>query len=174
MLRVANLAQVNEGLENWLDAVEDLAEGTYRGLAVSAFRYILDGTAQWSGNLAASWKLTVGSPAMGYDPTMFKHVSFGGPGQPEPFSRRSPNTAALIYATEVAKHSLPYVRLGAPVYISNPAPYAWNVELNVSEKGKPFLRLVNLPVEMVHAAADKLGALKLTEAQAHTLAKETL
>jgi hypothetical protein len=175
MLRVSNLAKVNDGLENWLEAIEDLADGAYRGLAVGAFRYIVENTAEWSGNLAASWKLTVGAPAAGYDPTVFKGTSLGGLGQPEPFSKRAPNTAALHYAKSIAKSELPHIRLGAPVYISNGAPYTWNVELNVSERGKAFLRIVNLPVEMVYAASDKFGSLgRLSEAQAKTLAQDTL
>lgn len=175
MLRANNLAQFNEGLDRWLEAVEDLANDAFRGLCIDAFSYILQGTPEWSGNLAASWRLNVGQPAVGYDPTVFKDQSFNVAGDREPFSNKDPNTAALGYAAAIARTQLPFIRLGAPVFISNPAPYAMEVEVNVNAKGVPFLRLVNQPYEMVFAAEQKFGSLgRISEVEAMNLARRTL
>lgn len=176
MLEVRNLAQVNDGLDKWLESCEQLANDAFRGFAIRTFKYILDGTPQWSGNLAATWRMTVGQPAVGYSDSVFKGVDLGGiASDPEPFNRHAPNTAALHYAKDIAKSSAALIRLGAPVYITNTAPYAWEVEDNRDSKGRSFIRLVNLPVEMVHAAENKFSAFKkLSEVEALALAKEAL
>lgn len=175
MLRIQNLAQVNEGIDRWIEDCEELADAAFRGLCAQVFSYVLRGTPEWTGNLAASWKLNVGAPAIGYSDTVFKDVMLGGVAlNPEPFSRVRPNEAAIVYATQIAKQELAAVRLGAPVYITNNAPYAGEVENDQNKSGKSFVRLVNLPVEMVHAAYDKFSSIRLTTAKALELAKATL
>lgn len=160
---VTNLAEIFAGIDNWLDTCEGLAEGAFRGMAVQAFKYVVNGTPEWTGNAAASWRLTVGQPAIGHTETPFKHVDLGGIAiNPEPFSKLRPNHDAIHYALSIAKSELPFVRLGTDIYITNTAPYAAEVEENVrASDGKAFLRQVNLPVEMIHAAHDKLSALGL-------------
>jgi hypothetical protein len=177
MLEVTNLAEVNDGLDRWLEACEELADGAYRGLAARAFKYIIEGTPQWSGNLAATWRITVGQPASVYIESPFKSADLGSLSiDREPFNRtKDPNKAALHFALDVARTALAEMRLGADTFISNTAPYAWNVEDNRDEHGKPYLRLVNLPVEMVHAAEAKFGLMgQLSESDALALAKEAL
>ncbi len=176
MIEVRNLAQVNDGLEAWLDACEELADNVYRGLALHAFEYILQGTPQWTGNLAATWRLTVGAPAGGYSETIFKEAELGVlASDREPYSKQDPNVAALHYAREIARAAAREMRLGAPAFITNTAPYAWNVEQDLDEKGQPFVRLINLPVEMVNAAADKFSVMgQISEMSALALAKEAL
>jgi hypothetical protein len=160
---VTNLAEIFTGIDDWLDTVEGLAEGAFRGMAVQAFKYVVNGTPEWTGNAAASWRLTVGAPATGGAETPFKDLELGGsPLNPEPFSKVRPNHSAIHYAYSIAKAEVPFIRLGADVYITNNAPYALEVEQNVRARdGKAFLRQVNLPVEMINAAQDKLSALGL-------------
>lgn len=160
---VTNLAEVLTGIDSWLDACEELSEGALRGMAVQAFKYVVNGTPEWTGNAVASWRLTVGQPASGYTETPFKQADLGGiPINPEPFSKLRPNHEAIHYVLSIAKNEVPFIRLGADVYITNTAPYAGEVEQNLrSSDGKAFLRQVNLPVEMINAAHDKLSALGL-------------
>lgn len=176
MIRIANLAQINAGLDKWVDDIDDLLEGAFRGMVIETFKFILEATPEWSGALAASWRLTVGAPAVGYDePTIFKDVVFSIGGERDPYSKLDRNQAALHYAKEIAKLALPFIRGEAPVFITNNAPYAENVELNKGAKGAPFIRLVNLPSEMVEAAKDRWGRYgRLTEAKAIALGLEHL
>jgi hypothetical protein len=172
VLQIKNLGQVLAGIDEWIDACEALAEGAFRGMVVESFKFILEGTPEWSGNLVANWSLTIGTPADSYDPDLFKEsrreLALG-----EPYSRLTPNYDAIHYAESVAAQSLPLVRLGADVFITNNTPYAVQVALNEREDdGRPFLRSVNLPVEMVHAAAER-GAVEynnITTAKALQLA----
>jgi len=175
MIEIDNLAQVYDGLDAWVDACDELAEGAFRGIVVDAFKYILAGTPEWSGNLVANWRLTVGQPALGYDETAWKNRSFGTGIDPAPFDRLNPNQEAIAYARAIARESLEFIRLGADVYITNNAPYAAMVEADVNEKGASFLRPVNLPVEMVMAAAQRANVLgELSEARARKLGEEAL
>jgi hypothetical protein len=165
VIRLDNFAEFTQGIEAWIDEMEELAEQQLQALAVGAFEFILQGTPEWTGNLAASWRLTVGAPAQGYDASVFKHtgwerLSAPGTSTPSPYSRQAPNEAALNYARAIAKEQIPLIRLGAPVYITNNTPYAVEVESNVrKDDGKRFIRGVNLPIEMVHAAVDKFGGI---------------
>lgn len=174
MIQIENLGEFSAGLDQWLEDCEDMADAAFRGLAVTAFSYIVLGTPEWSGNLAATWKLTIGAPATGYSETIFKELSPSGAIE-DPYSKLSPNWEAVRHAFELAKDVAPFVRLGADAYITNTAPYAGEVEQNRSRAGKLFLRSVNLPVEMVHAAHDKFNGLgDLSVARLETLAKATL
>lgn len=179
MLQVENLAETLRGLDLWVEACEDISELAYRGLAASAFKYVVMGTPEWSGNLAASWRLNVGAPSSGYDPSTFKEAGDQLGGlliNKEPFSKVAPNPAAIHYSFSVAGQELKHVRLGADVFITNNAPYAAEVEANAKAgSGRAFLRPINLPVEMTFAASDKFNGLgDLSEAAAFALAKEKI
>jgi len=165
-----------QGMNDWVQACEDLAEGTLRGMAIESFKYILQGTPEWSGNLVAGWRLNIGVQSSGYAPSIFKERSPSGSVGDEPFSKLRPNAAALQYATALAKDSIPLIRLNGSVHITNDTPYADMVENNTNRKGSPFLRGVNLPVEMVSAAYDRANRQYryITESQAHRLAGATL
>jgi hypothetical protein len=174
MIQIDNLAQFSRDIDAWILEVEELADGVLRGLAVGAFNFILHGTPEWSGELAANWRITVGAPATGYTESIFKNHPLPGP-LPEPFSKLRPNEAALNYARAASAEALSLIHVGVNVYISNSAPYALNVEENKDHEGKAYIRGVNLPIEMVHAAADKFGvAHTISEAEALTLAKAHL
>lgn len=158
MIAIENLGAFCEGIDKWIDDVETLAEGTLRGLAAQAFRYMVYGTPEWTGNLTASWRLTVGNPAVGYAPSIWKDLPFAG-AAPEPYSRAQFNDAAIRYALSIASGELAFVRLGAPVYITNTAPYAADVQNDiVGYRRDKRVRAVNRPIEMTYAAAEKYGA----------------
>lgn len=184
VLALGNLAEFGAELDGWVDACEELAEGALRGICSEAFELIVRGTPEWTGNLAASWKLTVGAPAAWYDPTIFKstgwdRLSAPGDHTPSPFSRQTPNEAAIHYALSIAREQITFVRLGADVFITNNAPYSVEVETNLrAADGRAFLRPVNLVdgrVEMLNAAADKFGDMgEISETRALALAEKKL
>jgi hypothetical protein len=176
VLELENLAEFSEGIDRWIGACEDLADGAFRGLAIQAFKYVVQGTPQWTGNLAASWRFSIGSPSSGYDETVFKEVVADFPGgATASFSRLSPNPAAIHYAYALAQPAVSLMRLGAEVYITNNAPYAAMVEADKREDGRAFIRLVNLPIEMTHAAAEQFSGMgEIFSAKARSLAREKL
>lgn len=157
---IDNLAQVNNGIDKWLDEMEDLALGAMRGMAVEAFSFVVHGTPEWSGNLTSNWRLTVGGPAVGYSPSLWKEESFGSLAiDKQPYSSRvSPNGAAIHYAMTIAKTQLQFARLGAPIYITNTAPYADDVQNDiVGYRRTSRVRVANRPIHMTYAAARKFG-----------------
>jgi hypothetical protein len=180
VIEIENIGEVFAGLDLWVEACEELADHTFRGLVGQTFRYVIEGTPEWSGDLVASWRITVGAPAAGYSETPFKEASLGGLAiNPEPYSRVMPNAAAIRYAMSIASSQLPQVHLGSEVFISNPSPYAQEVEDNAKAgSGRTFIRPVNLVdgrVEMAHAAVQKFDSLgELSEAAALAIAQEKL
>lgn len=167
MIEFENLGVFIEGIEAYVAESKVLASATYRGLVSEVFTYIVDGTPQYTGNLAAEWKLTLGGPALGYAETSFKGAKIGGPNSvlPEPFNRTfNRNFEAMEYAKAAARPGVKYVSLGTPVFISNATPYATTVQAG---GGKHRIRPVNLPIEMVTAAHEKYSSLgALSEARA--------
>jgi len=171
MFKVENQTQFNEGLDRWVDAMDSLATGVLRGTVVQVFRYILRGTPQWSGRLAANWYLSIGRGAPFYDP----NIRFNAAG-PMPDALQKGDPQAIAYAEANNRTVEKFTRLGADVVISNRAPYGQAVEENKHEKdGRAFLRPVNLPVEMVMAAYDKFGqGREISTVEAVALGEEKL
>lgn len=156
MIQLDNLAEFTRGLEDQIEAWEQQAENQLRALSMAVFEFVVQGTPQWSGELVSQWRVTVGAPAVGYMQNVFKDLAPSGVVE-EPYSKERPNTAAVRYTQTLAKEAFPLIRLGADVYITNSTPYGEAVEHDRSEAGRPFVRAVNLPVEMVHAATEKFG-----------------
>ena len=153
MFTIANQAEFDAGLDSWIAACTLLAEEAFRGMSWAAFDYIAKGTPQWSGNLAGSWTLSIGAPVSG----MREKPLIGAKDwrdMTEPFEIKHP--LAVGFAEAVARPVLASIHLGTDVYITNPSPYALPVQENVHEvTGKPFLREVNKPVEMVYQVRDR-------------------
>lgn len=170
MFKVEDRSQFNEGLDRWADAMEHLATGVLRGTAVRAFRYILRGTPQWSGHLAANWYYSIGRGAPFYESGI--HFDAG----PTPDALQKGDPQAIAHAEGKSRSVENFTRLGADVVISNLTPYATAVEANQHEKdGRAFLRPVNLPVEMVMAAYDKFGqGREISAVEAIALSQEAL
>jgi hypothetical protein len=128
------------------------------------------GTPQWSGNLAANWYMGIGRVHAFYDAA----AEFGYLG-PIPNPQQKGDMPAIEAALKKNRGMEGFVRLGADVVIFNNAPHASLVEANQDEKGRAFLRAVNLPVEMVLSAYEKFGqGREISEAEAHALARERL
>lgn len=170
MFEIEGQDQFDEGLDRWADAVESLAVGVLRGTAVRAFRYILHGTPQWTGHLAANWYLHIGRSAPFYEPD----IEFSAGPMPDALQKGDPQ--AIAHAEAKSKSVEKFARLGADIVISNLTPYGKAVEDNKHEKdGRAFLRPVNLPIEMVMAALDKYGqGREISAAEAIELSEEAL
>lgn len=171
MIRFENLAQFVEGIDNWIDETKDLAEATLQGLVSQTFDYILQGTPEWSGNLAANWRVGIGAAPTDYDDVFKDALSKDPtPGARSPYSRQTPNQSALHYARVNAREVIHNVSLVGDVYIANTTPYAYEVETN-SVNGRPFIRTVNLPIEMVYAAVDRYNVQReISEVEARAIA----
>jgi len=170
MIKFENMGAFLEGIDQWVDRMEELAEGVFRGMAVDAFNHVVQGTPQWSGGLASNWRLTIGAPATGYQESLFKDESSAWENSAliSAYSKLRRNAAAEQYALSVAREQLPFIRLGADVFITNTAPYAAEVESNRRTRdGQAFIRPVNLPIEMTLSAAargNKLGGISAAKA----------
>ncbi len=151
MFKAANQAEFDAGLDGWFAACALLADDAFRGLSWAALDFVVRGTPQWSGNLAGSWTLSIGAPS-----TVVRPKPDLGKAHWEmehPFQKG--HELAVGFAEAAALPVLEAVHLGEVVYLSNPSPYATAVQDNIHEDtGRPFLREVNLPVEMVYQAAD--------------------
>lgn len=173
MLSLENAVEFNQGLDRWIEDCEDLVIGAKRGLAIEAFQFVVRETAQWTGNLAASWSLSVGAPNA-VSETPFKDID-------PPISSRNPvesalrkgSPAAVTYALARARAdgAASLVNLTNDVFIATGVPYAQAVEENAGS----FLRPVNLPAEMVYRAHEMLARKgELTEAAAKALARRVV
>lgn len=181
MIELDNVGQFIEGINAFVAESKALAEGAYQGLVIEAFKFCVEGTPQWTGNLVAEWVLTVGAPAEGYTESEFKKTGWArlrssAGSTPAPYSRKfSPNLAAMEQSKAAARAALPFLRragLTANFYITNTTPYAAVVQAG---GGKYKIRLVNTPILMVDAAETHFGGLgALSEAQALELAGATL
>lgn len=170
MIKVTGAEEFIRGLDAWVTSCENLATGAFKGLVAEAFKYVVTGTPEWSGNLAANWRVAIGSPTGIY--TELFDRKLGRRGQPEPFNRHSPNYAAITYAYKEAAGVIPAINLSSNVVVFNPTPYAGMVELDRNERGIPFIRSVNHEIEMVHSAANRFGNMgSISEAKALALGK---
>jgi hypothetical protein len=160
-VQITNAAAFNAGLDKWMADMDRLAAGVLRGLAVETFNHVVEESAQFTGNLAASWSLSVDSP-IAISETSFKSI--------EP-----PKTAADRLGSAYLKGSKPAVDyakasmraggvigniyLGKDVWIATGVPYAQAVrEDRHPELQKAFLRPGNTPSDMLEYAATKFRA----------------
>jgi hypothetical protein len=160
-VQITNAAAFNAGLDKWMADMDRLADGVLRGLAVEAFTLIVRESAQWSGNLAASWSLSVGNPDA-VSETPFKNTEPPKTSAP-PFESLylKGSNPAFNYAMANMRSSgvLSQMYLGEDVWIATGVPYAQAVrEDRHPELQKAFLRPGNTPSDMLEYAATKFRA----------------
>lgn len=162
MLKIDNAAEFAAGLDAWYAALYDAVEGAFRGLTVRAFKEIVWGSPQYTGNLTASWKISIGAPDSSYTETSFKTAHL--PKAPREkdgrlyavlHQRRDPE--AIDYALSANGLTVWLVRLGEDVFIQNNTPYAHMAD-DALGSAPPWLRIVNHPLETIHAADEKLSS----------------
>jgi hypothetical protein len=178
MLKTENAVSFNQGIDLWMESVEQLVDGVHRGLTIQAFDLIVTNTAQWSGNMAASWTISVGSPNAVVE-TPFKDLD-------APVSKDSPSGSsylagsapAITYAKAQARAdgALSLIRLGVTAYISTGVPYAVAVDEDIHPVTlKAFLRPGNPALAMVARVEEFFSRMgELSEIEARRLAARSL
>jgi hypothetical protein len=167
MLSLGNVAGFTEGLDRWMEAVEEEANQALRGLAAYAFHRILWQTPQWYGTAAANWKIGVNKINEDYDSDLFRSTV-----KSSAEAKQKGHPEAITYALAYNSGILAGAKVGDTIFISNSlvsAPgeykkpggginvtpggeeYVWRLEWNRAG----FLRPENEPGHMVeHAARD--------------------
>ena len=125
-------------------------------LARKVFVSVVEGSPQWSGNLAQNWNLELGTARGRYQAVMGYN--------PENWYRPEPFQAGDDPATTIALYTLPkltQLKWNTPIRITNYTPYAAQVEAGQGPNGRP-IRPDNYrygQIAMVGYAMLKFGAL---------------
>jgi len=124
VLKVSGLAEFDAAVKGWLGAVEDAAAKAAVGIAKETFNQLLQGSPQYSGDFAASWRVGYGVVDRTYEQDLFIEGLFID----GPFQRGS--RKAIDFAQANAKWRP--LKLGEHIYLSNSTthtePYAWKIE----------------------------------------------
>ncbi len=182
----SNISQVVKQLDPLKQILTDDLALIIKGIALSAFDYILEETPQWSGSMVASTRIMAGRIDYSYTAkgdSASLHKQFGGK------SSIAGKTMVATFESEGAPHkkgdlpgqgaairanagNLNTFTLGQEIFITNNVKhrrgksYAMFVELNRNAKGSEFLRQDNTPSGMYKAAKEKFGNMgKLTQAE---------
>ena len=124
VLKVSGLAEFDNAVKGWLGAVEETAAKATVELAKQTLGMLLQGSPQYSGDFAASWRVGYGHVDRTYEQNRFSDDVFSA----GPFQQGS--RKAIDFAQGNAKWRP--LKLGEHIYISNSAtheePYAWKIE----------------------------------------------
>lgn len=128
-------------------------------LATKVFMSVVEGSPQWSGNLAANWKVELGgsgaaySPIPGYDPANWATTDAYVVGHPIAVGQAIPELQKLSGA-----------KWDSRIAISNSTPYASEVEAGHGPNGRPIRpeNYVYGQIAMVAYAMTKFGVLSNT------------
>lgn len=143
-----NFDEFDRATEAWLEGVEKEITLIAKGLAAAGLRYLLENSAQYSGDFAANWNVSHTSPN-----TSFREGIFPG----QAFPMRGANRAyvmgsapAMRHAWENAKGKLSGYELGMPIFVANGVAhkgqaYGWMIEGNLikfrpGNEGTPLLK----------------------------------
>lgn len=145
-ITVKGLSQFQATFTGWLGAVQKSAEVAALSVAREAVGFAAANTPQWSGDMAANWKLSTGSPKP-FQMNVF-NSQFGGWRQRGDWRKVSSvfklgDAPAVAFAVAEAAGEANDFKLGQSLYITNSAyhpedsedgsqgvidPYAWKVE----------------------------------------------
>jgi len=146
-------------LEQEMDKLQAHVEDQFRTFCYGVFHHVVNTTPQWTGNAAANWNVSTGSPDTGMHIEWLAEAEEGGeklrgfpifPGGP--FQRG--HEAAVKMAEEHNAPVFKQILLTDTVYVSNSATnldgesYIMRLEQNPDD----FLRPENKPGEMVKSA----------------------
>jgi len=126
MIRVVNRSLFKAQVSAWTEAVRTKAEQAAVGMAKAALRNVTLHSPQYSGQFAASWNLSIGTPVFtSRQPT-------SGTGIEEAYHEESaPAIGIAMYANEGA---LKGFKLGQKIYLANSVshdePYSFLIESN--------------------------------------------
>jgi hypothetical protein len=109
MLSINNTSSFNAQLTAWNKELEQTAEDVAKGLAREILITLSENSAQYSGDFAANWNLSVGAPNYEYKEDIFNLLS------PEIMGHRR----AIDYSiNKMNRASLPFT-LGQTLYVTN-------------------------------------------------------
>jgi hypothetical protein len=158
VIKIQGLEQFVQGIEQWVLDCYQLAEGAYKGVVTEAFKHCVYGTPEWSGNLAYNWYISPGGPSAVYDKWLEYDNLQMGKDAPEPFSMARPNFEVIDATMRRAAAKIPQIKLGMPVFIENPTPYALAVQMGQGPNGREIRSAnkgENNKVEMMFSAKEK-------------------
>ena len=133
-LSVSNLSEVNSKVKAWFGAVEDAARDAVVGLAKEVLDNALINSPQYSGDYAASWRVSPGVIDYTYEKDALPGAARWNQDKdgPAPFGRGDQQAIEFALAHNAAVWST--IKLGGTVYITNSAQhedaYAWKIENN--------------------------------------------
>lgn len=127
-LEIENIDEFIGELENWVRDVRVVVAQVHRGIAAYAFNYVLDHSAQFSGDFCRNWNLSIGAPNYAYvDTTQNTKV-------PEIVQRVLGDAEAIQAAKAKAAGVLDRSVVGDTIFLANGSthdePYAWLIEEN--------------------------------------------
>jgi hypothetical protein len=128
-----NIGQVFSEMDAWLAAAEKEVEDVAKGLATEALVSLLEHSPQYSGDFAANWNMSVGTPDYTFNSDVFRDKHF--PIAHDATAFHMGDTPAAIYAFRNAMGKLDSFKLGDTIWLANAAahdePYAWLIENNM-------------------------------------------
>lgn len=148
MFKVGNATEIARILDTVVDGIEEEVTDVFRGYCVALFHNLVAETPQWSGNAAANWRLSVGTPDTSEDSLLLAESKFAGKSG---VVHEKGDPKALRIAAEENNGRDQDISLFTPVYISNSSQslsgesYIMQLETNPND----FLRDVNEPGHMV-------------------------
>jgi len=154
------------GLDKAFSELRKECEAVSRGLTVSVWKTVLRETPQYSGNMAASWTYSIGTPQASNRPYI-RATQGGGWGDQsfQPFKKG--DLPAIAKSNDASEGMEMRFRLGQKVYITNGAPHAEDVTTGFVD-----LRAVNWPgrpVDLAMSRVESKYATGITKAAAAQL-----
>jgi hypothetical protein len=128
---MADFAAFSAAVRRWQNKQTQVVTEVGRGLSAAAFNYIVEISPQYSGDFAANWKYSLGTPDTSFTPDVltFKGVVAGG-FMTSDRTVGDPEAINYAYARNVGKDST--FTLASKAFISNSAvhdePYAWKID----------------------------------------------
>lgn len=169
MLKVTNMAEVFGEIDLWLKEVEAEIVGIANGLAYQALITVEHHSAQFSGDFAANWNLSVNIPDTSFQAGIFPGHQW--PTGHDPFIMG--DAPAMQYAYDAARGKLSGMKLGDTIWLTNAASHqeayaekieAGRVNFRRGNDGMPIFHTVQV-LMMDYKTINKGAAQRLLENQ---------
>lgn len=148
MIKVTNLDEAFDIIDKWSGGVEEQLSAVAKGLANYALNYVLPVSAQYSGDFAANWNLSVNTPDRTFRQDLFPGRDYPRhKGSLPPFAMG--DLAPQSYAIANNQGKLSGFKLGDSLWLANTAfhtdYYSFKIEDNqiqfrASNSGAPLAR----------------------------------
>lgn len=141
-LELKGLESFRRGLRAAIAEIEQKVSFRYAAWTLRVFEDLVENTPQWSGDTAANWRYSVGTPDGTYQPTLGKTAYWDTENRHAPWNRPDPLKRGDPFATAQAierAQSGPTPNWRQPVFFTNNTPIAPDLESN-----SVYIRPVNL------------------------------